>query len=349
MPPSFDIKLTGKPLPGHLPEIVAKGLASLMKISPERAAGLLAGRETTIKRNLDADHVPRYLQTIEGIGAEVRADRIAEPAPVPAPAAPSQPAGPAELSLVPMAASTAASPDSMKCPACGAEQPKRNLCRECGADMPRMLAAQEEAKRQLEQESPAASPYAPPTASVRDVATYDAEPVTPPPFGLSFEGRVGRVRYLAYGLPVYVPLIIGAILAAIFMGSRSMVLAAIFGITGFVVTLIMALRVAVLRLHDLNLSGRWLFLPIVVGGLATLGGPTGILFFSVVVGLGSLALLLLRGKDEVNDYGPPAGPNTVWTTLGAVLVIALGVLGNAASPDRFMPKDPAPSVEEQAE
>jgi uncharacterized membrane protein YhaH (DUF805 family) len=353
MPSSFDIKLTGKTLPGYAPDAVASGLANLMKISPERAADLLAGHATTIKRGLDADRVPRYLQAIEAIGAEVRADGCTEStAPLIAPPAMTTKAA-AELALVPIAPTggeATEAPDSIKCPACGTVQPKRNLCHDCGADMPRMLAAQEGANRQPQRESPAASPYAPPPAAVGNARFGADDLVTPPAFGLSFEGRIGRVRYLAYGLPVYLPLMIGAILASLFMGEgRSMLPIVVFGGIGVVLTLIMAVRIAVLRLHDFNLSGRWLLLPIVGAGLASLGGSGGVLFVAAVMIVGSLALLLVRGSDGDNNFGPPSGPNTALTVVGAIIVVVLGGVGKMTTPNSYPSAPPTPPGQEQDE
>lgn len=331
MADTFEIKLTGNTLPDHPRELAAKALAAMMRITQDQALDLLSGRETVIKRNLDADQVPRYLQAIESIGVNVRAERTS-PSPNPA-TVPPQPAAPSPLTLVPIQAPEAPAADTIKCPACGAEQPKRNLCRNCGADMPRMLAAQAEAKRQPEP----ASPFAPPSAAVRDVTSYSAEPATPSPLALSFQGRIGRLRYLAYAIPAYLPLIVGALIGGIFGGfSRPGVGFAIFVGLGALATMVLAIRIFVLRLHDLNLSGLWVLLPFGIGFVAAFGGPTGALAFAAIIGLGSLALLFVPGSTEANDYGPPPGPNTVWTTIGAIVMIGLTASSNAMAPkDRF--------------
>jgi len=344
MTDTFDLKLTGRPLMDRTPELAAKALAVVMKITPEQALGMLAGRETVIKRNLPADLVPRYLQAIEGAGVEVRAVRtVTAPPPQPAPApAETVAAAPAPgmiekaqsgLALLPMEATAEAADDSMRCPACGALQPKRNLCRECGADMARLLAAQEEAKR-----APPESPFAPPTAEVRDAVAEAAETETPKPLALSFQGRIGRLRYLAYILPAYLPLFVAGILGGLLAGfgrSGPGVLFAILVGVGAVLSVLMMVRVLVLRLHDLNLSGLWALLPFGVGFLASFAGPTGVMLVSIVFGIGGLALLFLAGGAEANDYGPPPGPNTAWTIAGAVVVLALWLVGTTMSPERF--------------
>jgi hypothetical protein len=198
MSDTFDLKLTGNTLPEQPREIAARALASIMRITPEQALGLLSGRETVIKRNLGPDQVPRYLQAIEGAGVEVRAERVSAPKPVAAP----EPAAAAPLALVPVQEEAAASADTMRCPACGALQPIRTLCRECGTDMPRMLAAREEAGsaeirgagpsfaptrvQATDGRSTAANPFLPPAARVDDVSAGEnnsggGSGVIPPP------------------------------------------------------------------------------------------------------------------------------------------------------------------------
>jgi hypothetical protein len=111
---TFDIVLTGRALPGFEASGVAAALAGMLRVPEEKARELLAGRETVIKRGIPEDQLPPYVEALRKCGAEVRAREQG--------------------------------PDTVKCPACGAEQPPRNLCRACGADMKRFAAAQEAAK-----------------------------------------------------------------------------------------------------------------------------------------------------------------------------------------------------------
>jgi uncharacterized membrane protein YhaH (DUF805 family) len=331
MTDTYNVTLTGATLPDRPRELAAKALAAVMRITPEQALNLLSGRKTIVKRNVDADQVPRYLQAIEGAGVEVRAERVAPP--------PKLPEAPAPLALTPIDA------DTIKCPSCGASQPKRNLCRECGADMSRLLAAQEEAKRN----PPEQSPFAPPTAMVRDIAASASEAETPRPFAMSFQGRVGRVRYLAYCLPAYVPMLIGALVGGFFFGvAHSKAAFAIFFGLGSLATMVLAIRVVVLRLHDINRSGWWILAPVPIGVVAAISSAVGLVLVALFVCLGSLALLFWPGSAEDNDFGPPAGENTVWTTIGAVVMILLSATGNTmSSMAKFGDKAPAGAVSEQ--
>ena len=84
------------------------------------------------------------------------------------------------------------------------------------------------------------------------------------------------------------------------------------------------LRLMGLRMHDVNLSAKWLLaLLLLPAGVSAMGGGQqmialgGGLFWIV-----GLLLNVLPGTDGDNDYGPPPGPNTFLVTAGAVLFIA---------------------------
>jgi uncharacterized membrane protein YhaH (DUF805 family) len=359
MADTYRIVLTGNALPQANPGDAARSLAALLRLTEAGAANLLTGRETIVKRGLPGEQIDRYVAAIEKAGAAVRV--VPESAPVGAaavPAVPSvsaAPAAPVSVTVAPVAPLSAAVPlalveETMKCPACGAEQPKRTLCRECGVDMPRMLAAQEEARR-APPPPPQASPYAAPRSQVRDALPSGEESETPAAMSFSFQGRIGRVRYLAYGLPAYLPMLVAALIGGGLMAlTRNP--AAMFvplGLAGLV-TLWLALRVLVLRLHDLNRSGWTALVFLLPVPVAVTGSPVAIMAAFVIIGLMALALTFWPGADEANDYGPPAGPNTLWTVVGAVAVIALSVAGSLSGGGRFasgQPFDTPPAAAEE--
>ncbi|MGB0126737.1 MAG: DUF805 domain-containing protein, partial [Rhodocyclaceae bacterium] len=336
---SIDVVLTGGLLPGFERQTVCATLARLMRISEDRAALLLAGSETVIKRGLGRQQVEAYLKAIQAAGAAVRVEGLPAQAAEAAPAAPS-------LELVPKPEPVAEAPapaeNEMTCPACGAVQPKRNLCRSCGVDMPRMLAAKE-----AEARAPAAAAV-PAAASVRATAgkprvEVDDGSFTPPPLSFSLEGRVGRLRYLAYSLPAYLPLIAAAVIVAIILGGvgRSMGILAIMVVAaGCISTFWLGVRNMVLRLHDLNRSGKWVLLPLLPLLLVFTGSPVAAAVAMIAIGIASLLLCVLPGNPEDNDYGSPAGPNTIWTIIGAAIVILLAVANMFADHSRFAPRQP---------
>jgi hypothetical protein len=118
---TFDILLTGRTLPGFEANGAVAALAGMLRVPEDKARELLAGRETVVKRGITEDQLPPYVEALRKCGAEVRAREQG--------------------------------PDTVKCPACGAEQPPRNLCRACGADMKRFAAAQEAAKNPPKQKA----------------------------------------------------------------------------------------------------------------------------------------------------------------------------------------------------
>lgn len=132
MDKTFNVILTGQMLAGHTREAAAAALAKVAKLPEDRALGLLAGRETVVKRGLDGETAERFAAILRSAGVEVRKKEIpTATAPVP--------------QVPPATAPVTAVTETINCPACGLEQPKRNLCQQCGADMPRWLAAREEA------------------------------------------------------------------------------------------------------------------------------------------------------------------------------------------------------------
>jgi uncharacterized membrane protein YhaH (DUF805 family) len=322
LPNSFNFVLTGKVAPGHARPAAATALAKLMRLTEERALELLAGKETVVKRNLDGQEVARYIGAFGQIGVEARTEEIF-PAPVPAPVSAPVPvpaaAAPAVAKAAP-ALSSAPAPaaaESVTCPACDTVQPKRNLCKQCGGDMRRLAAAKGEAAS------------APQTAFSTKTVRVEEDTFTPHPLNVfSLTGRLGRLRYLAYAFPAYLPLIGAAIVGGVMggMGKSAGTFATLLVIGGLA-TLWLGLRLAVLRLHDLNLSGFWVLLPIVPMFTLFTGSPVLMIASTGFMLLGLLALFVWPGGMLGNDYGPPSAPNTVWTVIGAVLFILLSLIG----------------------
>jgi len=146
------------------------------------------------------------------------------------------------------------------------------------------------------------NPYRPPAATLADVG--DA---TQPVRVLSVSGRIGRARYVAYGLGFYVfSSLIGGVLVVLFgqFGLTVTVLAwSALAVIGFMLT--------IQRCHDLDRSG-WLSL-------------------LVLVPLVNLMFLIIPGTDGPNRFGPPTPPNRVGVLIAAWLLPALVVVGIAAA------------------
>jgi len=119
---TFNLYLTGKTINGRRPEEVATALAALMKIPPEQALQLVAGKETAIKRGLDGTALHRYLEAFQKAGAETRKEEVQ---PVVDPN----------------------KPVTIACPACGTEQAESTICIGCGTNMAAWRAAKAEAAK----------------------------------------------------------------------------------------------------------------------------------------------------------------------------------------------------------
>lgn len=151
-------------------------------------------------------------------------------------------------------------------------------------------------------------------------------------FGLSGAGRIGRARALAYSFPIMLPLFAIGIAAAL-IGLKSMLAVGVVLAVAAVVTLWFSLRLMVLRLHDVNLSGKWILGFVALMGVAgALQKPIFVLIVSACSWLASLVIYcLLPGTVGDNDYGPPPPPNTPLVNIGAGLFIVLQLAGLGAA------------------
>lgn len=170
------------------------------------------------------------------------------------------------------------------------------------------------------------SPYAPPRATVCAVLTEFSELKV-----FSIQGRIGRLRYLAWTLVLTVVMMvvvgIGALIGfASLMSAQSSGLAigfaALVAIVLFVAFIVVSIQISVQRLHDLGWSG-WLWL---------------INFVPIVGSFFPLVLVVSPGSNIANRYGPPPPPNTtavkalawMWVALIALIIVA-GVAGGLSS------------------
>lgn len=340
MPTLCSIILTGDALPGHQLEEVVVTLAKLLKTTEEKAAGLLSGRETVVKRNVSAGDVERYITALGQAGVGVRYEPLqappattvseSNPAAVEQDAESGRPVPPA-VPPIPAPVLAPAAPvrelaieETVICPQCGHSQPKRTLCLNCSCDMPRMRAAKEQVQEKAKVDESAY--WASPRARVEDVEHGE---MTPPVFAMSTAGRLGRLRYLAFTWPLLAFAAIGGILAAIVM-PRHPVLGGILLVPSIIVAGWMAIRLLVLRLHDVNRSGKWVLAFVLLSGAAgVMQSPALLIACSVVVWLATLAIMVWPGTDGENDYGSPCGPNTTWVKVGAGIFIAFQLLGLA--------------------
>lgn len=318
MTDTVQLVLDGNLLPGHALETASAALANLLKISQERAQAMLVGSETIIKQALPREQEARYLAVLERIGVRAYTRPTAQTeAPEVAPAS-----TPTTAPLT--VAAEAPPPETITCPSCGFVQPKRTLCRQCSADMPRVLAAQQQPTEPVSERNnrDSASPY---RASLRQEDLAD-DPV-PAFLALHFEGRLNRLRYMAYSALIYLPVALLVLLVAVVMGaSGSTGLALLIGGIGGLACFCLSLRIMALRLHDFGVSGRWLWLFPASGLMLITGSPIAALVLSAFLSLASLALCVIPGNAKANEYGTPNSPNSGLVVAGAVVFALIGVL-----------------------
>ncbi|MGE1174671.1 DUF805 domain-containing protein [Pseudomonas sp. BW7P1] len=156
------------------------------------------------------------------------------------------------------------------------------------------------------------SPYAPPRANVGE---QQAEFATLKP--LSAEGRIGRLRYLAWSMVLsLVTLPIVGVLALIGLGlvstdsTSGLIIGGIFAFFLFLAFAIIGILFSIQRLHDIGWSG-WLWLLTLVPFVGS--------FFPLVI-------MVVPGNDGANRYGPPPPPNsTAVKVLCSLWIVFIGL------------------------
>ena len=180
----------------------------------------------------------------------------------------------------------------------------------------------------------AAAIYRAPESSLGAAERDVGEDQAPPMFGFSLAGRMGRMRVLAYSFPVMLSLAVVGILAAVLVPTNKVLGFGLLAL-GLPVSLWFCIRLMVLRMHDVNISGKWLAGAI---GLMLLAGvlrnPKMLFAVVAIFWLASLVIYcFVPGTDGDNDYGEAPGPNSTLVNVGAALFILaqLGQIGAAGS------------------
>lgn len=157
------------------------------------------------------------------------------------------------------------------------------------------------------------SPYAPPQATVGEALPAFS---TLKPF--SFDGRIGRLRYLAWTMSLtLVTLSAGSLLAVFALAlfntdsTIALILGCLLALIGFVALGLVSIQFSVQRLHDIGWSG-WLW-------LLTLVPFVGSIFPFVMV--------IVRGNNTANRYGAPPPPNsTAVKVLSSLWLVFIAIL-----------------------
>lgn len=291
----FKIVFNGELMPEVALETAQDNLARLFKSDRTRINALFSGSPIAIKRDLQESEADQYLAALHRAGAKAR----------------KEPDLAASLSLVDTedhrsaeAASDAAS--EMVCPKCGHRQAKAAACSACGIIIEKFVARQATTSHAAPASGPATTPYATPQAAVGEEL---------PAFGelnvFTIDGRIGRLRYLAWSL-VLMFACAGVMGVVAIAAGISEVLGGILGIAVLIGMLVVSVQIGVQRLHDIGWSGWLLLLNIV----------------PIVNSVFWLLMLVVPGSQGANRFGspPPANSTAVKILAGLFLALLLGSL-----------------------
>ncbi|MDD0967134.1 MULTISPECIES: DUF805 domain-containing protein [Pseudomonas] len=156
------------------------------------------------------------------------------------------------------------------------------------------------------------SPYAPPRAAVGESLSAFA-PLKP----FSVEGRIGRLRYLAWSMVLsLVALPIVSVFALIGLGlvsadsTTGLIIGGLLAFFLFLAFAIVGILFSIQRLHDIGWSG-WLWLLTLVPFVGS--------FFPLVI-------MVVPGNTGANRYGPPPPPNsTAVKVLCSLWIVFIGL------------------------
>jgi len=147
--------------------------------------------------------------------------------------------------------------------------------------------------------TPGVNPYAKPNAAVAEAGEEFQEVKV-----FATSGRIGRVRYIAYGMGIYVLFgILGALLSIV-LGNAGMAIA-------WIAIMVVGFMLTIQRCHDFNTTG-WLSL-------------------LVLVPLVNLIFWFIPGSDGPNDYGAKTPPNGTGVIIAALIIPIIFVIGIVAA------------------
>jgi uncharacterized membrane protein YhaH (DUF805 family) len=161
------------------------------------------------------------------------------------------------------------------------------------------------------------SPYAPPQASVGETLPAFS---TLKPF--SVEGRIGRLRYLAWTMVLTLVMLgVGSALAVFAVAlisadsNAGLIIGGLVALFLFIGIVVVSIQISVQRLHDLGWSG-WLWL---------------LNFVPFVGSLFPFVIAVIPGTNIANRYGPPPPPNsTAVKVLSSLWVVFIAIVFVAA-------------------
>ena len=293
----FKIVFNGELMPDISLETAKDNLARLFKSDHTRINSLFNGATVDIKRDLSENEADQYLKALQSAGAKVRKESDLA----------------ASLSLVETddhrePAVKRVSNAQMTCPKCAHTQAKAI---ECSAVRHRHREIHCPPGHARGKPAAVSAPhlYATPKAAVA---------ADLPEFGelkaFTTDGRIGRLRYLAWSMVLMLACMPLFAIAAGFFAASEILGGLLMVVVGIAVAVV-GIMFGVQRLHDIGWSG-WLLLVSLV---------------PVVGGVFSLLLFIIPGSTEANRFGSPPPPNSRAVKVLALLWLAMIALGIIAA------------------
>ena len=147
--------------------------------------------------------------------------------------------------------------------------------------------------------TPGANPYAKPNAAVAEAAEEYQEVRI-----FATAGRIGRVRYIAYGMGIYFLFAILGALLSLAIGEAGMIVA-------WLAIIVVGFMLTIQRCHDFNTTG-WLSI-------------------LMLIPLVNLIFWFIPGTDGPNNYGAKRPPNGTGVVIAALIVPIVAVIGIVAA------------------
>lgn len=159
-----------------------------------------------------------------------------------------------------------------------------------------------------------------------DAALETGHDETYSPSIISFQGRIGRLRYLAYSLGVSLVMMIAMAVVMPLLGASMMmvggggaegmsIISVLFVGVFYIATIVFSVMFAKRRLNDLNRSGWWFLLFLV----------------PIVNLLLAIYLIFFPGTQGSNNFGPAPAANSIGVLILGWSMPVLFVLGIAAA------------------
>lgn len=160
--------------------------------------------------------------------------------------------------------------------------------------------------------------------------------------------RLNRVRYVSYlGFSYLVLFLISFLISTLWTLTYTLIsnnppkigiIAAVSTAIPAIIFSVFSIRWAVGRLHDLNLSGKWLYLLLVIP-IPLVFIPLGMettcitlfVIFIILAFLAGIALIFIPGTANTNRFGEPSPKNTVFNYLFCIAYIAFSIITVTAS------------------